>query len=995
MGTTNRRQPVSFAIPKSPDYKFLNITNFRGLDISSNPFELASNTASDCLNVYVDETNTLTTRPRLERKITPVLKWMLEDTEHIILNVQSVSNGYLIQGKEVVGDWWTTGHFWFIRDNQCYKLSFSPAINVPYTKCLIFERDNYVYIMIGEGEDSLYRFDKYVEDVEGTIEATYVTPYFPIADIINAPEDYKKPEELNLLTDRYKQLELWDGYSEPKLNGSPDYDELIKKIDDDSSLHDACVIGVYGDGSFWFYKPNAWGEKHTSVDLYHAESYDGYYTISKGTTVNFPITIHSSSGFEYYDRYYPISVSKSSGNVIWYDSVAKKYYKMTPQLVKTQICGKTTDVAMSLHVTDSENYVVVTTESSSIKILNFDGEDNTDYVKSLIKPLDSDATFTIRDYVENTTGTTAYVVAYKSKSVYGSTIVVKIHGATVTELGSIPNAVAIKNYLPEHPNDWSELEYRDDFWGDAYENRNVTNGCVTMTSPNGKYFAALLHVDRYNVENGVWIVVVYNENGLLCRTYTSHKYVQNVVVGDEGYVYVTRASTGISEMVFLNRETLEEDWVFLEYTSTKDTELNNSIFYKPGKYMIFERQPKDTVDVYQWDKENKFLSCIAYLEETDDRYDVWKTRHDKLFNAKITTRFDNNLWMASGNSYYRSDSKDASYFSMTECNELGDSTEEITGFNIANDSTLLAYKKDRVYLIQPFTSSKDTIEYTITESKNTVGNTAVGAPIVTTLTEVPIQINNDGVYGLTQVSNVSATERIADLISGPINERWLDIPEQYIANAITLNRLYWTYIIIPRRDKNLTSIYLLDNRTTSWYYWELPILTLGAFTKDDHAEFVDANGVIYYLTSTDIENKAFDTQLVTDYYDVDHRLIPWYWQSQILPLGTMNYSKRLVNTTFILTDTDAKDGYGLNYSFKVFRKLASSTPETEISGDLNLVRSYTHKTTISKFGFLQIKLSHIEKRDNIGNITEDSYRNNKLRLVGLGLKYVLLEGLIK
>ena len=68
MGNTIRREPVNFSIPASPDYKFLNITNFRGLDVSSNPFELATNTASDCLNVYVDETNTLTTRPRLEKK---------------------------------------------------------------------------------------------------------------------------------------------------------------------------------------------------------------------------------------------------------------------------------------------------------------------------------------------------------------------------------------------------------------------------------------------------------------------------------------------------------------------------------------------------------------------------------------------------------------------------------------------------------------------------------------------------------------------------------------------------------------------------------------------------------------------------------------------------------------------------------------------------------------------------------------------------------------
>jgi hypothetical protein len=92
-----------------------------------------------------------------------------------------------------------------------------------------------------------------------------------------------------------------------------------------------------------------------------------------------------------------------------------------------------------------------------------------------------------------------------------------------------------------------------------------------------------------------------------------------------------------------------------------------------------------------------------------------------------------------------------------------------------------------------------------------------------------------------------------------------------------------------------------------------------------------------------------------------------------------------------LTDTDNKDGYGLTYSFKVFRKLASSTPEKEISDKLNLVRSTTKKTNISKFGFVQLRISNLtqESRDY------EALENNKLRLVGLGLKYVLLEGLIR
>ena len=144
----------------------------------------------------------------------------------------------------------------------------------------------------------------------------------------------------------------------------------------------------------------------------------------------------------------------------------------------------------------------------------------------------------------------------------------------------------------------------------------------------------------------------------------------------------------------------------------------------------------------------------------------------------------------------------------------------------------------------------------------------------------------------------------------------------------------------------------------------------------------------------DIINKNFLPLLVTEYYDEGKILIPWYWQSQIMHLGTMNHTKRLVDTTFVLTDTDTQDGFGLTYSFKVFRKLASNTTEKVISNDFNLVRSTTKKTNISKFGFIQLKISNIPEVTTSTD-TEVAYRNNKLRLVGLGLKYVLLEGLIR
>ena len=124
---------------------------------------------------------------------------------------------------------------------------------------------------------------------------------------------------------------------------------------------------------------------------------------------------------------------------------------------------------------------------------------------------------------------------------------------------------------------------------------------------------------------------------------------------------------------------------------------------------------------------------------------------------------------------------------------------------------------------------------------------------------------------------------------------------------------------------------------------------------------------------------SYDT--VTDYYDDEEQIIEWRWVSQILPMNTINYRKRLINTTFIMTDTDSLDHYGLTYKFRVYRKLANESNPTTISNSMNYVTSVTKKTSISRFNFLQLELSNIPN-----NLSE-----NKLRIIGLSFKYVLLE----
>jgi len=199
-------------------------------------------------------------------------------------------------------------------------------------------------------------------------------------------------------------------------------------------------------------------------------------------------------------------------------------------------------------------------------------------------------------------------------------------------------------------------------------------------------------------------------------------------------------------------------------------------------------------------------------------------------------------------------------------------------------------------------------------------------------------------------------------------------------------------MFIPN-DKN-THVYVYDDRYNAWYYWEIYTRLVSVVTvNEDTVVIIDSAGLFYKLTSEDaLDEFVPDKTVYYDWYGNDEnqnkikKIIPWLWKSQIMPLGTINYAKRLVTTTFIMTDTDAIDEYSLNYKFNVYRKLVSQSNLTTISNRLNYIQSMTKKTMIPRFNYLQLELSNVDD--------ETELDNNKLRLVGLAFKYVLLEVLI-
>ena len=972
MGNTTRRQPISFGIPASPDYKFLNITDFAGLHVTNNPFTAKANTASDALNVYVDENNALTTRPRLEKVNELLVK--INQPSMILIDIYVLNSFLLVHG--LVGE---TAYLYVVKNNTIYPVNNS-TYTIPKTKCVVYEYETNIYLIHPAG---FFRIHDMGESVHQNNRFRFIQidhysteDYVPSRRSVNATvnPDLKGVdiEPLNLLSQKYKELYFWNG-----LTKLPILDSL-----------------------YTFSHENKY-KKHKENELdsirYRYLKYVPEYVTRQPNTEAFLTYDYSSSPAK-------LRVAEiGNDNIIYYSvdhlnpSLTLPYYadhlyvdsNDDASIIAYCYCGESSDPEDTAQTLGGV-FLLKNGEFKEI-IKNTTDKFKSDFYNNKYRiKMTSDAsrilTYTtkevlILDYVESSDSydttrlsfdSTTYSCVGIEMSDDGEVGLVKLKNKN-TSSAQFHKIGVIQN---------KNISYLYDV-DDKYDSASISvDGNIIAICQQGTSASSLIiyknfkdstkkSVSTFTNTHFAWDD--YRESGLAISEDLDKIYFHN------GYWVISEEWFFKDDLVYTYAQNSDG---FMPYATTDKYYYYTHYRYKATT--IQERQPYVTRNILDYSQLEPLLEVTLLLTDSDEDYEKWNTRRQELLSATLTVDYDNNKWFASGNKLFYSAYGNRTYVPMSNYNILGDS-ENITGFNLANDNTLIAYKTHKLHIITP-TTINDVYTYAFQDTKNTVGNEAIGASIVTTLSEKPLQITKDGIYALNQLKNVQSSDRISVLISEKINQKWLDELDESIYNCKTLNRLYWTYFILNDEKHKITKVYLLDNRTSSWYYWELPIQTIKAYVNDNKTTFIDVDGNVYELKTNDTFN-PFNPD-VTEYYDDGRKLIKWFWKSQILPLGTINYSKRLINTTFIVTDTDESDKYGLNYSFRIYRKLVSESNTTTISNDLNYVQSVTKKTMIPRFNFIQITLSNIEEADE-----SRAFDNNKFRLIGLGLKYVLLEGL--
>lgn len=1080
---------INFNVPNGTSSETTSISGFSGLNISDNPLTADSNTAADMLNVYLTLENTLSTRPRL--------KYIQKKRCKQMISCWKLDEGNILY------------HYLDKDGNVHLDINDTPVdlnvLQLGNEKIRCFKKEDSIYILSPFGY-YVVRNDNVLRSVYGD-DNTYI-PITEIQSNIDGSILSVKNEEENLLNNKFKRIYFWDGISDVNIPDDGEFvsNEYYKEYEYNGGSA-AIPYYIFSSTSFaWFKNGHLFISTigDTEIKTEDVSARLGLSNVNN-TTVTF-----SNDGSK-------LIVKTSNTELKIYDLTGIDYDATT---TITPITYTTTDIfdLKYTHISNDGNYIwyyLKTADGQYKSRIRCAYKEGNEYKEVVYNPKDGEdevLTKTVYDLLYDDTNRICYQLVFD-----------KIRKYTLSESNIIKSSLML---LPNVIQEFNEPQLVDDgkkIMGFGSQNISIITiedtPKITIISNIGRYASYLSENSIiYNKNNELYQVNPSkpDKRTLLFRFRPQDKNARISSIGKTTifgnwnvYAYKTVNKPSLTykfekEIKYKfepdSDETLLNHYSYTELTTFKsiggnnrtvqievrlDFEENNhtSVYVDDLSYPVsngttyrLEFENSESIfgkTIYVdlkfengWlikmsaegtgDFKTGFPEGIYVTVNTNTAY---KEPIYDNFTPTLMKHFYNNYWFASDNALYNTLYNDPTYIPISNKSVIGDDSV-ITGINSLTDSSMVVYKADKQFVVSA-SSSNNTILYSVTEMKSDKGNLPVGECIVTSQTEYPLQFTNTGIYVLNIPKNVTTDTNTAVSISERIDVKYLG--ETNKENIITHNHLYWTYVIFPGET---SKIYVLDNRTTQWYYWEVPINILScwetvhqyaiikdapkndrdperfgetigiqdndtdwSFTRyvyldngelqpitykkgDDDYEIKQYTETVFMTTTGEMyEFKTIDhfdyevTHTGTEYCDLiaDHiddssvavrsELIPWLWESQILPLtytrysksyAAVGYSKQLQQTGFMFADSDRTEEYSLRYQFIVYRKHMLSrnikdVPAQSRIDTLNYIRSVLKRTRVPKFSFIKIRLTNT---DSI---------NNRLNLISIKFKYKLLQ----
>ena len=355
------------------------------------------------------------------------------------------------------------------------------------------------------------------------------------------------------------------------------------------------------------------------------------------------------------------------------------------------------------------------------------------------------------------------------------------------------------------------------------------------------------------------------------------------------------------------------------------------------------------------------------------------------------SRFNNNFvfWSTKSNTVYFTRYNDPTYIPASYYEAYG-GANGVKGVLRISDEYLAVLKEDQAYI----TWTKDNLFYS-NELRVHTGCSQEDACIVCNYSNLPIMVNNDGVWSLGQSSSVTYQDTVFGSISDRIDKGFTEyIPDKYILH----NHKYYTYIGYNRDESGI--IWMYDNRINMWFKWVLPI-TITDFIEIDDVTYIvstysNKHNELYRLNPY---GKQVDDDV--QYLDEVHRTNPkyinitWKWVSQPLPLNTLNFKKRIKYLKLIFANKYESDHITFKYWFRTYTQTEYPTNPRTYTAEITTLKTQKLKPRIPKFDFLQIILESNNDSDQFEDGVGDTVSttlNDKIGFVSIALNYLLLEG---
>ena len=404
----------------------------------------------------------------------------------------------------------------------------------------------------------------------------------------------------------------------------------------------------------------------------------------------------------------------------------------------------------------------------------------------------------------------------------------------------------------------------------------------------------------------------------------------------------------------------------------------------------------DNLLTYLSEPESSYYVISKYKSDTAQPllYIDMPIEADPPKHINRVSRFNNNFvfWSTKSNTVYFTRYNDPTYIPASYYEAYG-GANGVKGVLRISDEYLAVLKEDQAYI----TWTKDNLFYS-NELRVHTGCSQEEACIVCNYSNLPIMVNNDGVWSLGQSSSVTYQDTVFGSISDRIDKGFTEyLPDKYILH----NHKYYTYIGYNRDESGI--IWMYDNRINMWFKWVLPI-TITDFIEIDDVTYI----VSTYSNKNNKHNELYrlnpyGKQVDDDvqYLDEVHRTNPkyinitWKWVSQPLPLNTLNFKKRIKYLKLIFANKYESDHITFKYWFRTYTQTEYPTNPRTYTAEITTLKTQKLKPRIPKFDFLQIILESNNDSDQFEDGVGDTVSttlNDKIGFVSIALNYLLLEG---